>query len=276
MLKKILLPLDGSENAERALPWAKRLAARETAQVVLFRVIPRNRHPEVPAADRAEARDYLLRLEKEFNYAGIPTKVLLRRGAPAKEIVDVAREQECDLILMATRGGLKFRRWALGGVAERVIRRSSVPVLPIRGNLVLPRQGHVRRVIVPVDGSKRAEATAWWAGRLAQLLKAKLVFLHVYPDGNTRPRGWTPRVFVALQNRLTKLCASFTRHGVKASFRLQRGEAAARILNYADENDLILTTTHGFGGLKRWVFGSVAERLVQEATVPVLVYKAPA
>jgi nucleotide-binding universal stress UspA family protein len=200
----------------------------------------------------------------------------VRHGRPPREIVDVAREEGCDLILMATRGDSTIRRWALGGVTEQVLRRSTVPVLPVRSQLSLPKQGHVSRVIVPVDGSSLAEAPAWWSARLARLLKAQLIFLHVYPNGSGKRGGWNRKGFEALQRRLTQFCRALSGYGVKASFRLQRGDAAARIINYADRHDLILTTTHGFGGLKRLVLGSVAEKLVHEADAPVLVYKAPA
>jgi nucleotide-binding universal stress UspA family protein len=276
MLKKILLALDGSENSEKAIPWVKRVAAQETAQVVLLRVVPSARKVPARGVDREEARDYLLRMEKELNYAGVPTKVMVRRGRAPREIVDAAREEGCDLILMATRGESTIQRWALGGVTEQVLRLSTIPVLPVRSQLSMPRQGHVSRVIVPVDGSTLAEAPLWWSARLARLLKAKLIFLHVYPNGAERKCGWDRKSFDALQRRLTQFCRALSGYGVKASFRLQRGDAAARIINYADEHDLILTTTHGFGGIKRLVFGSVAEKLIHEARVPVLVYKAPA
>jgi nucleotide-binding universal stress UspA family protein len=276
MLKKILLALDGSENGEKALPWAKQIASRETAQVVLLRVVLPNGDRAAMARERQEAREYLQRMEKELNYAGIPGKILVRRGKPSREIVDTAREEGCDLILMATRGGSKVRRWAIGGVTEQVLRLSPLPVLPVRSQMGMPRQGHVRRVIVPVDGSRLAESAVQWSVRLARLLKAKLVFLHVYPDGPGEQRRWNQKTFEALNKRFTRLCDSLQENGVKAAFKLQRGDAAARIINFADQNDLILTTTHGFGGFKRWVFGSVAEKLIHAAGVPVLVYKTPA
>lgn len=274
MLKKILLALDGSENAEKAIPWAKLLGGQEHAQVVLLRVVLPNRgDPESRSRERQEAREYLQRMEKELNYAGIPAKTLVRRGTPAKEIVEVAREEACDLILMTTRGGSPVQRWMIGGVTEQVMRMSPIPVLPVRSQLATPRQGHVHRIIVPLDGSRLADSVVWWSIRMAQLLKAKLVFLHVYPDGS---RGWDPTRFESLEARMTRICASLTKQGIPATFRLQRGDAAARIINFADRDDLILTTTHGSGGFKRWVFGSVAEKLIHDAGTPVLVYKAPA
>ncbi|HEV3026884.1 MAG TPA: universal stress protein, partial [Planctomycetota bacterium] len=66
------------------------------------------------------------------------------------------------------------------------------------------------------------------------------------------------------------------KQGIHAEFKLQSGDAAERILAFADRNDLILATTHGFGGVKRWIFGSVAEKLVHAGTSPVLVYKTSA
>ena len=276
MFKKILLALDGSENAEKAVPWVKQYAAREMAQVVLLRVVPPNPDEYCRAKERQDARDYLLRMERELNYTGIPTKILVRRGPPSREISVTAREEGCDLILMATRGGSSILRWVVGGVTEQVMRLSEIPVLPVRSQLALPKQGHVKRVIVPVDGSKLAETVVSWSAQLAKILKAKLIFLHVYPNGPRQQKRWNTRTFEALNDRMTLLCKGLNKKGVKASFKLQRGDPAARIIGFADQNDLILTTTHGFGGPKRWIFGSVAEKLIHDAGVPVLIYKTSA
>jgi nucleotide-binding universal stress UspA family protein len=276
MLKKILLTLDGSENSERAIPWVRRLAGKERAQVVLLRVLPLHSDRGGWSGERAEAREYLLRFEREFNYHGIPAKVLVRRGPPAREIVDASGDQDCDLIVMSTRGGSTVKRWAIGGVTEQVMRLSHVPVLPVWNSLSLPRQGHVRRVIVPLDGSKEAERVVRWSIRLAQFLKSRLIFLHVRPKGKAMSKSQEAANVESLQRRMTWVCESLADQGVKATFRLQSGDAADRILAFADRNDLVLTTTHGFGGMKRWVFGSVAEKLVHAGTVPVLVYKTSA
>lgn len=276
MLKKILLTLDGSENAEKALPWAKQFASREHAQVVLLQILPPNTDRRRRWQEREQAREYLFGMERELNFAGIPSKILIRRGNPAREIVDAAKDQGCDLIIIATRGGSRVKRWVMGGVTEQVMRMSTVPVLPVWSHLPRPRQGHVRRIIVPLDGSRRAEANLWWAIGLAQVLHSKLVFLHVAPIGEGGPRGWNARMYESLSGRLKRIAESLCRQGVKAEFRVQSGDAAERILAFADRNDLILTTTHGYGGVKRWLLGSVAEKLVHAAAVPVLVFKRPA
>jgi nucleotide-binding universal stress UspA family protein len=277
MLKKILLAVDGSENAEKALPWVKQYAARETAEVILLRVVrPEETLPEYLPGLVEEAQKYLAGIERELNYAGVPCKLLVRKGNPARVIVHAADRERCDLILMSTRGGSRIERWMLGSVTEQVLRMSPDPVLVVRSRTTLPRQGHVRRVIVPVDGSKLAETALPWSGRLAKLLKAKLIILHVYPPGRSGLRAPNQENFKTLNQRMTRECIELQKKGLRASFNVQRGDPADRILAFADRNDLIVTTTHGRGGFKRWIFGSVAQKLIQDAGVPVLVFKTPA
>jgi nucleotide-binding universal stress UspA family protein len=274
MLKRILLALDGSENAERALWWVIRYAGREKAQVVLFRAVDTSTlDPEFISSNVQDAFHYLQRMETEINQAGIPAKVLVREGKPAETIVKVAMEERCDLILMSTRGGSKVKRWAIGGVTEQVMRMSPVPVLPVQSRTRPAKNDHVRRIIVPVDGSKLAEGVIEWAKGFARLLKARLVFLHVYPPGRAGMGRHAEETFEALRTRMVRLCQLLYREGVKATFIVRTGDAAERILGYAGMNDLILTTTHGSGGFKRWIFGSVAEKLIHESRVPVLVFK---
>jgi nucleotide-binding universal stress UspA family protein len=271
MLKKILLALDGSENAERALWWVTQVAGREKAQVVLFRAVDTKiLEPEFIPSQVKDALDYLLRMETEINQAGLPTKVVARQGNPAETIVKVAMEERCDLIVMTTRGGSKVKRWAIGGVTEKVLRLSPIPVLPIQSRTQAAKNNHVRRVIVPVDGSTLAETVVPWAVDLARLMKSRLVFLHVYPRGMG---SLAEDIFEAVRARMVRRCELLKKEGVKAQFKVRTGDAAERILGFADRNDMIVTTTHGEGGPKRWLFGSVAEKLIHEARVPVLVYK---
>lgn len=277
MLRKILLALDGSENAERALPWVKRYAGPSAAQVVVFRAVPLDGlPPEAVPANLLNARDYVYRLAREFNYAGIPSKIAVKAGHAATAIVKAAVEEGCDLIIMTTRGGSKVARWLVGGVTERVMRLSPIPVLVVRSRMALPHQAHVRRVIVPLDGSKLAESSIPFARSFARLLRARLEFVFVHPVLPTGYRMDFGKTYRDLRRRMEPRVKEITRAGVRASFRVLRGDPASRILGASGPKDLILTTTHGFGGFKRWVFGSVAEKVVRESPVPVLVYKSKA
>lgn len=270
MFKKILVPLDGSENAERALPWVKRYAAFSKAQAVLLRVVPKEARPGglPPELEEQEARDYLQRMERDLNYANVPAKVVVRRGAPAVSVVREAVEENCDLILMTTRGKTGLGRWRVGGVTAQVTRLSTIPVLVVRSRTGLARQGHVRRILVPMDGSGAAETILPWAEALARRHKASLLLLHVGDPGATQEAR-----LEALRRRSGRLARELRRKGLRAATRVEHGDPAEEILRAAGPDDLIATTTHGYGGFKRWIFGSVAERVFQAATVPVFVFR---
>jgi nucleotide-binding universal stress UspA family protein len=267
MFKKILVPLDGSENAERALPWTRRYAAASRAMAVLVRVVQRVRSTEF-----REAREYLLRMEKELNYAGIPAKTVVLAGGAAFEIAREARAEKADLILMTTRGTSGIGRWRTGGVTAQVMRLSPVPVLVVRSQTTLRKQGHVRRVVVPLDGSAVAESVLPWAEKLAREHKSRLVLLHV----RTRHAEEAERRLEALRARSGRLARELRERGVRTTVRVEDGDAAREILAAAGPEDLIAMTTHGYGGFKRWVFGSVAERVAREAAVPVFIHRGPA
>src|SRR5579862_4238935 len=276
MLKKILVALDGSENAAKALPWAKKYASREKAELVLLRVASLEEFGrEYAHLELRQAHDYLEGVAARLGATGLSCKVVARVGDPARIIVATAEREGCDLILMTTRGASKIKRWVIGGVTERVLRLSKIPVHVIRSG-VLMRTGRPRRIVVPVDGSKLAEGVVPWAAQLAMLFKTGIVFLHVYPTGPVGLRIWHQQRFEAIDRRMTELCAELKKKGVKAAFRVEIGDAADRIAAFAGPNDLVVTTTHGNGGFQRWVFGSVAEKLIHDASVPVLVYKRPA
>ncbi len=275
MLKKILVALDGSANAEKSLPWVKRYAAREKAQVILTRVANLEQFGrEHVHVELRYAADYLAGVESKLTAAGISTKIVARVGDPARLIVRTAEREGCDLILMTTRGGSKIKRWAIGGVTENVLRLSSIPVLAIRNRTSPPPR--VARIIVPVDGSKFAETSVPWTLRLARFLKARVLFLHVYPEGPIGLRTRYQHRFEILNERMGRICSELSKKGIRAAFAVQSGDPADRILKFAGPKDLVVTTTHGSGGFRRWIFGSVAEKLIHDAATPVLVYKAPA
>ena len=274
MLKKILLALDGSENAERALWWVTQYAGREKAQVVLLRAVDTTfLEPEFIPSKVQDALNYLLRMETEINQSGLPAKVIVRQGKPAETIVKVAMEEKCDLILMTTRGGSKVKRWAIGGVTEQVLRMSPIPVLPVQSRTRPAKNNRVRRVIVPVDGSELAEEVVPWATTLARMMKARLVFLHVYPPTLSGMGSPMRERFEALRTRMIRKCELLKKQGIRARFTVRTDDPAESILAHVGMNDMIVTTTHGEGGFKRWIFGSVAEKLIHEARVPVFVYK---
>lgn len=144
--KRILVPLDGSPVAERALPAALAMAQKFESQIILLRVLdipvptPPTSHPEVTIGWVREARQhahqeaesYLETVQGELDQQGVKTRILLRDIAPAEDILDVAGAENIDLIIMASHGRGGLARWTFGSVADKVARHSPCPVLLIR------------------------------------------------------------------------------------------------------------------------------------------------
>jgi len=142
MYKKILVPLDGSELAKKALDEAEKLANCFGAEIVLFEVVPFMPiygSPElvtpliVDEKQKEAAEKYLVNLSEELKKKGFKTTAVVRTGQQvAVEIIDFAKESGVNLILMCTHGRSGISRWVLGSVALKVLTRAETPILLIR------------------------------------------------------------------------------------------------------------------------------------------------
>jgi nucleotide-binding universal stress UspA family protein len=142
MYKKILVPLDGSPLAERALDHAIKLAKIFDSEIVLFQVVhfmPIYGSPELVAPlivderQREFAEKYLARMTKETEAKGIKVKGLVKTGQQvAVEIIDFAKENGIELIVMCTRGRSGISRWVLGSTAHKVLIKAETPILLLR------------------------------------------------------------------------------------------------------------------------------------------------
>ena len=140
MYKKILLPLDGSEASERALPEAKELVRLTGAELALIRVA--RARGVVPGTDPTDkqveaveaATKYLEVIKADLEKEGLTASVHVHYGHPVEEILNHADNREIDLIVMSTHGRTGLDRWALGSVAEKVIRHAKQPIHLVRAN----------------------------------------------------------------------------------------------------------------------------------------------
>lgn len=194
MFQRILVPLDGSPRAEQAIPVAARIAHTSGGTLVLLQVagIPLEYEPALYAsyvaqtpfyaqellnAELAKARYYLVDLAQSEHLTGISTETEVRSGAAAPAILEFARAQQIDLIVMCSHGRTGFMRWALGSVAQKIAWHSPVPVLVLReGNFEhaerLAEAAHPVRALVALDGSPLAEAALVPAAQLVTALAA--------------------------------------------------------------------------------------------------------
>ena len=283
--RNLLVPLDGSDLAEAALPIARLVAETSAAEVTLVRVVPPGSEP---GSSRWPA-EYLHECAAQQHAAGVTAHTTMRLGEPAEEILALAREIPADLIVMATHGRSGLDRVLLGSVAEQVIRRSRIPVILLRPNQH-PVVG-LRRLLVPVDGSSGGAVALATAVPLARASHAKLVLvratvplpLWLYEPTLRVDTGplidpmWDEDARKAAEIYAGALADRLARTGLVAEGRGVSGQPGAVIVSVADEidADLIVMSTHGRGLPLRAILGSVADEVVRRSRRPVLLIHRP-
>ena len=282
MLERILVPLDGSTRAEAILTELRVLLARHDSEVVLLRVVlpPTTMNPPEYARlldeRRAEARAYIQRVVGELASAGATARGVVYEGYPADAILAGAREQAATLIALTTHGRTGLARWDLGSVTEKVLRGGEFPILVTRSFETAeagatrerrPAQAAMRRILLPIDAGDLSPVAVGPAIELASLCGAEILLVHVLDEDLA---GELPMPDIERAQEMV------TAAGLHAEVVLERGDAAGQILAVSAERqaDLIVMATHGRSGLKRWVLGSVAERVMRAAPVPLLLIRA--
>ncbi len=291
----ILVPLDGSTFSEQALSAAIELAKRMGARLHLVRahqLPPVPMTPELAGAPtgvleqsiREAEQEYLGTVANRCMEAGVSARTDLLDGPAAMALAAYAQEVGIDLIVMTThgRGGIS-RAW-VGSVADALVRRCTTPVLLLRPD----EAGEVptvlaKHVLIPLDGSDLSAGIVDAATMLGSLSDARYTLLYVNVvvapplglgvDGPPIPfaaslseaRSWLDSVAARLRRRGLAVETDVLTHTT----------AAQGILDWAGENDvdLIALATHGRGGWSRMALGSVADKVMRGAHVPVLLYR---
>lgn len=142
MFKKILVPLDGSDLAKKALVQAEKLAKLFDSEIILFQVVPFMPiygSPEmvtpliIDEKQREMAERYLATLTEQLRKSGLKASATVRTGQHvAVEIIEFAKENKVDLIVMNTHGRSGLTRWVLGSVALKLLTRAETPILLLR------------------------------------------------------------------------------------------------------------------------------------------------
>jgi nucleotide-binding universal stress UspA family protein len=295
----VLVPLDGSALAERALPYALALARAASGKLLLVRaVLPslylENGHTRVlHRHPRAEAE--LAAAAERVREQGIAAETHLVEDSPAADAIMAAVGRfGADLVVMSTHGRGGLGRFLYGAVADAVLRAITVPVLLVpaaceRGWTT----GQRLRVLVPLDGSDLASRVLTAVRDLGRVVPLEVVLARVVPSAllenaalaavpptayqTAGPSQQNEEVAAArreLEDEADRLAGALP----VAGLRVEVGSPASTIATLAREEDvdLIAVSTHGRGGLTRMVLGSVTTGLLHRATVPLLVVPARA
>ena len=298
MYEKILIPLDGSELSELALPYVEELAGRLGSDVTLLAVtdsagVQDYNKQQIYIQQRIEAaKSGIERYADKQKGKEIKVEPAILVGRPAEEIVDYADKEGIDLIVMATHGRSGISRWALGSVADKVVRATKRPVALIRAKGArtnLRERGGLNRILVPLDGSKESEAVIPHIEEIAARLNIEVIFLlvvgkayHVEAVGDGvaqipySEKEMEPLVASA-ESYIQKRCSLFEGRGIATTSAVKVGSAAEEIIKLTDEirSDMVAMSTHGRSGISRWTLGSVASKVLHGGNTPVLLVKVP-
>jgi len=294
MTSQILVPLDGSALAERALPYATTLARGLLADLVLFRSVSfssdiqgiLNDSADAPLEQlKKEADDYLRQVAGQLEEAGLRAHPVVRHRPAAEAIVDYADHTDVQQIVMSTHGYSGISRWQHGSVAERVLQSASVPVFLVRAQRLESAPPACRRILVPLDGSALAEQVLPPAISLAQAFDAEMTLFQVaivQASGSFTGEWYLPVQGILETARqdaqvyLDRVADRLKGDGFKVSTAMRVGAVADSIVDYAQVNhiDVIAMCTHGRTGLARWALGSVADRVLRAGHVPLLLVRA--
>lgn len=296
-MKRFLLPLDGSAFAETALSVAMGLARRVGGEVHLASVV--SDLPPVPLAagdgelitrwfeeEETRAHEYLKRLVDGIDTSGIAVRTHVRSGPVARTLESVAAEAEADLVVMTTHGRGAWQRAWLGSVADAMIRGSDRPLLLLRERDLgsLSGRGVPRHVVIPLDGSEAGEAAITSVLPLLDPAHSKVELLQVLHEPHPLASSYLPHAIsesVVMDARregarayLTGVSQRLEREGFTVEERIvAASDAGHGILHHVERSgaDLVAIATRGRGGATRLVLGSVADKVIRGAHIPVLV-----
>jgi nucleotide-binding universal stress UspA family protein len=301
-----LVPLDGSPEAEQAVAYAQSLLPPD-GDLVLLRVVSgpedveaRRAIPssvnEAISASKEAARQYLQSVSEQ-DPASLPrVRMNVAVGDPADQILQTAADERVELIVMTTHGRGAGRRAIFGSVADRVARHGTRPTLLLRGTAL--DQGDAlsalpKRLVVPLDGSPLAERALPVAARLALGHGIPVQLIRVIALDEVLDEIWHDRQdgFLTMPEDETFEEARMDREraadeylaghadrlreqGVAVHHEVLNGSPVFALLDVLQPGDLAVMTSHGRGGVRRWLLGSVAEKLVRHAQGPVLLVPA--
>jgi nucleotide-binding universal stress UspA family protein len=309
MFQRVLVPLDGSQRAERAIPVASRIAQAFGSSVIMLHVaappvstgkinVP-EAFPKVGTDEElAETAEYLKNLAQSDELRGIKTEVQTLVGAVVPTILSATQSSHADLIVLCSHGYTGFKHWRLGSVAEKVIRHAPISVIVLRDGGPEPAiaVGEPVRALVPLDGSPLSEAILEPAATLiAGLAKATsqqgaLQFMRVVdiPSGYGRFRstvdshedaGMREEARREYEQYMEAVVKRYS-EGALAKYNLvitthvaTDHDVAEAIVRKAEQEkvDFIAMATHGHGGLQHWALGSITERVLHDTKLPLFI-----
>ena len=297
MFDPILVPLDGSLLAECVLPHAVAIARAFNAKVILLRVLEKN-HANGSAQlfdllnwqiKKAEAKLYLEKISARLIKSQLRIEATVLEGLVAESITEFAQNQGVKLIILSSHGRSGLSQWGISSVTQKVIFSAPTSVLLIRA--LQPATGELlersySQILVPLDGSWRAENVLPLTTLMARFHKAQIHIVHVVKKPEMARHMPLAGEDVDLSNRivernreeavryLDQLRLQSPLDGIAVQTHLLTSDNAAAVLHELAEQehiDIVALSAHGYSGNNQWPYGSMVNNFILYSKVPLLI-----
>lgn len=289
MVDSILVPLDGSRLAECVLPHAVAVGRALGARITLLHVMQSGRSRSTDPVGwhvrKAEAQAYLKQIAGRLGKIGLSVDDALLEGQAAERVVEFAHEEKADLIVISSHGRSGLSKWNISSVVQKIILRAYKSTMIVRA--YQPQEKdlggvHYRRLLLPLDGSQRAECVLPLGVALAHSYESQLLLARVVRKPEFPHRIPLTREEIELRDQVVERNRrEASQHLEELHLRL-KGNAETRLLVSDDAAaalhqlvrdegiDLVLLSAHGYTGAPRWPYGSMALNFIAFGTTPLL------
>jgi nucleotide-binding universal stress UspA family protein len=290
MIDHILVPLDGSRLAECVLPHGVALARTFQSRLTVAHALAAGQARSVDPLGwqmrKKESESYLGEVVERLSGLGLHVGKVLLEGSPAKRVIEFARESGVDLIVVSSHGRSGLSEWNISSVVQKIILRTVVPTLIVRAYRNPEREiagMRYQKILIPLDGSQRAEYALPLAAKIASDQGGRLLLAHVVPRPEVPRREPLTAEEQKLCERLSKINRDYGeaylrdlqgRLPVDVQLHLLIGEDPAATLHdlvAKEDVDLVVLSAHGYTGRTNWPYGSIALNFITYGATPLLI-----
>ena len=300
MFDRILVPLDGSQLADSVLPHVAAIASPFNAEVTLLRMVEKNQM--VVSAqlfdllnwqiNKTKSALYLEKIKVLFQESGIRTQALVSEGLVAEGIAEYAQQQGMKLIVLSSHGRNGLTQWGISSITQKIVLIAQTSLLIVRAHQYGPCADKLstaplyKRILVPLDGSQRAENALPIITQLAQFHKSQVHLVHVVETPEMArqmplaPEDVELATRVVDRNRkeaeqyLENLKSRSYLKDIDVRTHLVTSENATVALHQLEEQeqiDIVTFNAHGYSGNHQWPYGSMVNHFILYGKAPLLI-----
>ncbi|MCW5600478.1 universal stress protein [Nitrosomonas sp.] len=299
MIKRVLIPLDGSELAERAVPHLLRFITSEQTELLLMTALSSSVFPllsdkmrsftseQIVLSDESEASEQMQMIAQQLVQRGFRVESQFLPGAAAECILHLSEKANVDLIAMSTHGRTGIELALLGSVADKVVRNARSPVFIVPSKVMTKTAHTPRAIVLPLDGTTLAETALPVARQFAKDTGAVIHLLRVIEFQDSEDELVADETTIDLNEAkgqpvvrqaacyLERIQLQLQLAGVVSRCHTMEGDPADAIIRMAraEDADLIAMSTHGRSGVERIVHGSVVSQVIGNAMCPLLLMR---